>query len=150
MWRFSSIAFRQPRALLRAGQGVLSLERSPAWGRQRKVWGSAFVALLLAAGVQARAESWPMFRGGPALLGIASGRLPDKLKLLWSFKTGGPVKSSAAIGEKQWSFKTGSAVESSPLVLDGKVFFGSADSSLYALEAATGKQVWKYDTGDKI
>ena len=42
------------------------------------------------------AEDWPMFRGGPALLGIAGGSLSRELKLLWSFKTGGPVKSSAA------------------------------------------------------
>src|SRR5437667_3957324 len=33
----------------------------------------------------------------PALTGVAAGTLPDKLSLLWSFKTGGPVKSSAAI-----------------------------------------------------
>jgi outer membrane protein assembly factor BamB len=115
--------------------------------------------------------SWPMFRGNPALTGVAVGALPDKLSLLWSFKTGGPVKSSAAIvdgrvfigsgdsnvfalelssGKKNWAAKTGGPVDSSPLVLDGKVFFGSTDNSLYAVDAATGKQLWKYETGDKI
>src|SRR6267378_1461805 len=115
--------------------------------------------------------NWLMFRGNPALTGVASGTLPDKLSLLWSFKTGGPVKSSAAIvdghvfigsgdgnvyaldltsGKKIWAAKTGGPVDSSPLVLDGKVFFGSTDNSLYAVEAASGKPVWKYQTGDKI
>src|SRR5881396_4137925 len=114
---------------------------------------------------------WPMFRGNPALTGIASGTLPDKLSLLWSFKTGGPVKSSAAVvdghvfigsgdgnvyaldlasGKKGWAARTGGPVDSSPLVLDGKVFFGSTDNSLRAVEAGGGKPVWKYETGDKI
>src|SRR6266545_6425976 len=91
----------------------------------------------------AAGAGWPMFRGNPALTGVAAGTLPEKLSLLWSFKTGGPVKSSAAIvggrvfigsgdshvyaldlatGKKTWAAKTGGAVESSPLVLDGKVF----------------------------
>src|SRR5438067_2541156 len=119
----------------------------------------------------APAAGWPMFRGGPALLGVASGSLPEKLNLVWSFKTGGPVKSSAAIeegrvfigsqdgnvygldfakGNKLWTFKTGGPVESSPLVMEGKVFVGSSDGALYALEASTGKMMWKYETGDKI
>jgi len=112
-----------------------------------------------------------MFRGEPALLGVARNSLPSKLDLLWSFKTTGPVKSSAAIvagrvfvgsndgnvyaldfsdGHKLWAFKTAGAVESSPLVLEGKVFVGSTDASLYALAADTGKQLWKYETGEKI
>jgi outer membrane protein assembly factor BamB len=115
--------------------------------------------------------SWPMFRGGPSLLGVAAGSIDPKLSLLWSFKTEGPVKSSAAIvgqrvfigsddgnvyglnladGRKLWSYKTAGPVESSPLVLDGKVYVGSSDAWLYALDADTGKLVWKYETGDKI
>ena len=44
-----------------------------------------------------RAADWPMYRGGPDLNGLAAGSLPTKPVLLWSFKTHGPVKSSAAI-----------------------------------------------------
>src|SRR5437879_7978735 len=107
------------------------------------------------AGASAQAADWPMFRGGPALLGVAEGSLPDKLSLLWTFKTGGAVKSSAAIaqgkvfvgsgdemvyaldfanGKNVWTFKTGGAVESSPLVLEQRVYVGSSDGALYALE----------------
>jgi outer membrane protein assembly factor BamB len=117
-----------------------------------------------------RAADWPMFRGGQALNGVAEGALPDKLALLWAFKTGGPVRSSAAIvsgqvfigsndgslyalglvdGRKAWTLKTEGAVESSPLVLEGKVFVGSSDGTLYALDTH-GKLVWKYATGEKI
>ncbi len=136
---------------------------------------SLAIGLVLAAGLCAAptifAADWTMFRGSQALLGIAPGALPEKLDLLWSFKTQGPVKSSAAIvggrvfigsddghlyaldvatGKVVWSAKTDGGIESSPLVLDGRVFVGSSDSSLYAFEAATGKVVWKYATGDKI
>src|ERR1035441_983053 len=112
-----------------------------------------------------------MFRGGPALAGVAAGSLPERLELLWTFKTGGPVKSSAAIvqdrgfigsddgnvyalgladGKKIWAFKTCGGVESSRVVVQDKVFVGSSDAFLYALEARTGKLVWKHETGDKI
>ncbi len=112
-----------------------------------------------------------MFRGGPALTGVAAGELPDKPVLLWTFKTQGLVKSSAAIvggrafigssdrnvyalevatGKKLWAFDAGGAVESSPLVFGGRVFVGSSDANFYCLDAATGKQLWKYTTGSKI
>ncbi|MEQ2009531.1 MAG: PQQ-binding-like beta-propeller repeat protein, partial [Limisphaerales bacterium] len=114
---------------------------------------------------------WPQFRGGPELRGVAAGKLADKLDLLWSFKTGGPVKSSAAIvggnvfvgsddgflyslslatGKTNWAFKTGGNVESSPLVHEGRVFFGSDEAMFYALDAKSGKQVWKFPIGDKM
>src|SRR5436190_2165635 len=44
---------------------------------------------------------WPMFRGSPALVGIASGKLDSQLTLLWSFKTEKPVKSSPAISNNR-------------------------------------------------
>jgi len=118
------------------------------------------------------ASSWPMFRGTQDLAGVAQGSLREPLKLRWSFKTGGPVKSSAAIdagkvfigsddgsvyaldlatGNQLWSFKTGAeAVESSPLALNGAVYVGSGDGKLYALDAATGVLKWSYACGDKI
>ena len=126
----------------------------------------------LAAGIAvAPAADWPMYRGQPDLSGVASGKLPDQPTLLWSFKTQGPVKSSAAIVEQRvfvgssdqqlyaldlasgklvWAFTNSDAIESSPLVLNGKIFVGSSDANLYALDAATGKELWKYQTGDKI
>jgi len=112
-----------------------------------------------------------MFRGGPGLLGVAPGKLPDSPTLRWRFKTGGPVKSSAAIGagrvfvgsddgkvyaldleegQKVWEYATEGAVEASPLLVRGTVFVGSSDSHLYALDADTGKLKWKHETGDKI
>src|SRR4051794_26116919 len=56
-------------------------------------------------------------------LRTATGKLPDKLKLLWKFKSRGPVVSSA-------------------LVAGGRVFFGSDDGNVYALKQATGTKIW--------
>lgn len=123
-----------------------------------------------AEGLATRTE-WPMFRGSPGLSGVSPATLPDTLSLVWSHKTGGPVKSSAAIvggrvfigsddkqlhaldqktGRPLWTFPTQGEIESSPLVLDGRVYFGSSDGSVYAVEAATGKKIWSYATGDKV
>lgn len=43
-------------------------------------------------------------------------------------------------GEEVWSFETGSVVRSSPTVIDGIVYVGSADSNVYALDAADGSE----------
>ena len=45
-------------------------------------------------------------------------------------------------------FKTGDVVHSSPALLDGTVFIGSWDTYLYALDAATGKEKWRFKTGE--
>jgi hypothetical protein len=139
----------------------------------------ATTAVVVVAGVQqasgagavATYKSWPMHRGGPELLGVAPGRLPASLKLLWKFKTDDVITSSAAIvdgkvyvgshngkvyalnftnGGRLWEHETDGPIESSPLVLGDKVYIGSSDGFLYALDAATGKPAWKFETEDKI
>jgi outer membrane protein assembly factor BamB len=74
---------------------------------------------------------WPMFHGGPSLRGVASGTLADSLTLLWKFKTGAEVKSSPAISE-------------------GRVFVGSSDKNVYALDLQTGNKLWSYTTDDSV
>jgi outer membrane protein assembly factor BamB len=119
----------------------------------------------------APSADWPMYRGGPSLAGVAAGSLPEKPDLMWTFKGGDAIHSSAAIvggrvyvgcsdsnvyalnladGKKLWSYQTAGEVESSPLILNGRVYVGSADAFLYALEADSGKFLWKYETGDRI
>jgi eukaryotic-like serine/threonine-protein kinase len=153
---------------VRRRQGLLGQRWLPIAAMALGLFQAAAAA---AAPPQPGINAWPMFRGSPGLVGVAGGKLPDSLALQWTFKTEGPVKSSAAIdagrvfvgsddgqlyaldlatGKKVWAFKTEGPVESSPLVLNGRVFFGSTDAFLYAVDARTGSQVWKYETGDKI
>lgn len=39
---------------------------------------------------------------------------------------------------------------SSPVVVDGIVYFGSGDTNIYALDAASGQLKWKFKTGDAV
>src|SRR6476659_827834 len=95
--------------------------------RGKTSWGGSllcafFGAVAVAASASSPAPStadWPMFRGSPALVGVASGTLEPKLSLLWTFKTGKPVKSS-------------------PAIVGNRVFVGSDDDNLYAIDVATG------------
>lgn len=43
----------------------------------------------------------------------------------------------------KWSFKAGNAIRSTPLILGNKVFVGSADNYLYALDNS-GSVIWKF------
>ena len=80
----------------------------------------------------------------------------------------------AATGQLKWKFQTGGerrfaakhlhgaepAAEtmpdpfdfylSSPVVWNGGVYFGSGDTNVYALEAASGNLKWKFKTGDVV
>jgi outer membrane protein assembly factor BamB len=58
---------------------------------------------------------------------------------------GGMLAVDGATGHLQWSHQTPS-VASSPSVADGTVYFGCADSKVYALHAATGTLKWSFAT----
>ncbi len=87
------------------------------------------LCVALSAGAQAPApgDAWPMFRGSPALWGVSGTQLPKVLKL-------------------RWSYQAKDSLESSPAIVDGTVYVGSMDSHLYAIELATGKVRWQYQT----
>ena len=114
---------------------------------------------------------WPMYRGGPPLLGVAEGQLANELSLRWTFETGGSVRSSAAIrdgivyigsddgkvyaidmrtGNDVWSYSTTDSVESTPCLIDDRLVVGSADGFLYCLDRRTGELRWKYEADDRI
>src|SRR5688572_23335337 len=94
------------------------------------------VAVALAAPIAADGQARPdvslMFRGTPTHTGVANAPL---------FNGQGGVK---------WRFQTRSTVRSSPAVTATRVFIGSGDSTLYALDRATGKLVWKFDAGSPV
>src|SRR6188508_443201 len=88
-------------------------------------------SLLLALTLASAAADWPMYRGAPSLAGVTTETLPAKLGPLWSFKTGGPVKSS-------------------PAIVGERVFVGSDDGHVYALDLASGKKLWAFKTGGPV
>ncbi|MBM3934038.1 MAG: hypothetical protein FJ319_07020 [SAR202 cluster bacterium] len=55
-------------------------------------------------------------------------------------------------GREVWSTSVGGGhpFVGSPAVADGKVLIGSNDHHLYALDAASGSQVWRFKTGNMV
>ncbi|MDX1565977.1 MAG: PQQ-binding-like beta-propeller repeat protein [Phycisphaeraceae bacterium] len=113
---------------------------------------------------------WPQFRGGASNRGLSPHPLPEKLSLRWSYKTGGPVQSSAVIahgrayigagdgklhainlasGKADWTYETEGDVEAPPLVHGDQIFIGATDGFFYALNR-DGTLAWKAETNGKI
>ncbi len=142
------------------------------------------VLTLLCFGVHLLADesdsSWPSFRNGNSLQGIASSVLPETLELRWKVQLGEMIKSTAAIvngrvyvgvlsgellcldlqtGERLWTYKTVEQVDpnsfapgfkASPLVTSVGVFIGDEDGVFHAVDRETGKKLWTFETTAEI
>lgn len=45
-----------------------------------------------------------------------------------------------------WKFQTGAGIYSSPVVNSNRIYFGSSDRHLYAVDKTSGRQIWKFET----
>src|SRR5882757_8970036 len=90
---------------------------------------SAVVCLLPLAGLPADS---PSFRGGSEHPGVYN------------------ASPLAKFAQLKWTFSSHGKVFSSPAVSGATMFFGSTDHFLYALDLASGKQNWKFETGSGI
>jgi outer membrane protein assembly factor BamB len=57
---------------------------------------------------------------------------------------------NASTGALLWTFATGGTVRSSPTVASGVVYIASNDGELFALNASTGARLWTFTSGDVI
>ena len=117
--------------------------------------------------------SSPVVSGNLVLLGSADGHVYafDRANgnVRWRFATNGPVYGSAAVakgvaaiasgdgvvyglsvkeGALRWKFELArgpSSFAQSPAATDGRrIFIGAWDQNVYALDAATGRETWRY------
>jgi outer membrane protein assembly factor BamB len=79
--------------------------------------------------VQKFGGQWPVFRGNAQATGVADGKLPDQLDLLWKYTV-----------DK-------GAFEATPAIVDGVVYIGDMDGTFYALDLQSGQPRWKFDYG---
>lgn len=114
---------------------------------------------------------WTSFRGNPQLTGVANAQLPEKLELLWTFKAGDMIESTAAIvdnvvylaaldgvlyaidaqnGKSMWTYNTESSIKSSPSYQNGVIYFGDGDGIFHAVDIATRKMKWQFTTEGEI
>lgn len=114
---------------------------------------------------------WPVFRGNSQLTGLAEGKLPDKLKLAWTFQAEDAILSTPVIagnkayvssmdghlyavdlhaGKEIWRFGADDELEASPLLYKNVVYVGSSNGTFYAIDAETGQSRWTFDKAGKI
>jgi outer membrane protein assembly factor BamB len=123
-------------------------------------------ALELASGTQkwkfkteARVVSSPAVENGVVYFGSYDGNFyavdAASGQLKWKFATPGERRFAAK--HLHGSLPAGETMPdpfdcytSSPVVSGGKVYFGSGDGNVYALDAATGAVKWKFQTGDVV
>src|SRR5947209_19919747 len=89
---------------------------------------SGLYLLLLPVCLTSVAEAQSMLRGNPAHTGVYAGPAPRQFHRV------------------KWKFPTGSRVVGSPVMQDNVIYFGSDDGNVYALEAESGRQIWKVTT----
>ncbi len=90
-------------------------------------------AALAATAAQAQDAEWPMYGGAPgeahfSPLTQINDENVGELRPAWFFE-----------------YDTQRGQEGEPVVVDGVMYVSTAWSKVYALDAATGEQVWKYD-----
>ena len=73
-----------------------------------------------------------MFRGDAAHSGSYAGSVPRQFHRI------------------KWKFPTGNRIVSSPVLSDKVLYFGGDDGNVYAVDAATGRQIWKRSTGGPV
>jgi outer membrane protein assembly factor BamB len=75
--------------------------------------------------------SWPIFRGDRGFRGVSDDLLTLPLSLIWEYECGDSIRSS-------------------PVIREGKVYVGSDDGFLHAVDLSSGKKAWAYDTGSAV
>lgn len=90
------------------------------------------VAVLRSAAANSGDGDWGAYLGDPE---------SSHYSRLDQIHTGNVSKLAAA-----WTFKTGSSgqVQCNPLVIDGVMYGATADLTVFAVDAATGRELWRY------
>ncbi|UCG43674.1 MAG: PQQ-like beta-propeller repeat protein [candidate division WOR-3 bacterium] len=152
------------------GDGVLDTTPEHPSGQpanEQHAWSvpDSYILKVQAVDATGLASGW----SDPAVVRISDPYGPGTL--LWSYGTGGDVRSSPAIGPdgvvyvgsldsclhavnpdgtEKWRFKTAGFVVSTPaLADDGTVYFGSLDGKVYAV-SPDGTKRWEFATGGEV
>jgi len=142
---------------------------SAAWHEGAVIFGSDDGHLYAVDAASGR-QRWMVRTGGP----VASSPAVAAGRVYVVSDDGRLYAVEAATGEVAWKFVTGGerrfeakglhgmqplsqtfpdmhdVYRSSPVVVDGTVYFGSGDTHVYAVNAATGALRWKFRTGDVV
>jgi outer membrane protein assembly factor BamB len=112
------------------------------------------------------ADDWPAYRRDNARSVVTNHTTPAKMKQRWEWKppaslipsapvtagnlvihagTDGAIRAlDAESGKLKWTAYTGGPMKYPPAVWNHRVYAGSGDGWVYCLEAATGRQLWRF------
>lgn len=99
----------------------------------------------LASAGAAQAQQWPVYGGDPGGARYSAARQIDAsnvadLRPAWTFHTG----DAARLAEPRFRR---SSFETTPVLAEGKLFLCTPFNAAIALDAATGREVWRHDAG---
>ncbi len=115
--------------------------------------------------LERRDHDWPTYRGGHDRSDLRRAALPTQVKRMWTrtisegilptapvaagdlvfvADRGGAVQAFDSSGALAWKTYVGGPIYYPPDVAAGRVFVGSADGRVHALEARTGRRLWSY------
>ena len=109
---------------------------------------------------------WPAYRGGNARSGGTNVAAPAELSKVWVFQPRVKLRPTAATAagglvffagddgkvraidpvtaDLKWTYLTDGPILQPPAIRDGRAYVGSGDGHVYALEAATGRLLWRF------
>jgi outer membrane protein assembly factor BamB len=123
--------------MLKIGYAALAPERAepaapaPDPATIEPVRGPAYAAIKERKSGIANAADWPTYRHDAARSGIAGVGVPSALDVAWTTDLGGPLTS--------------------PVVAGGLLVVAGKDAhAVHALDAATGRRVWRFTAGGRI
>jgi outer membrane protein assembly factor BamB len=110
---------------------------------------------------------WTTYQGNNRRMSHTNVNIPEEIETKWSIDVTtsmptapvvagdmvfvadrkGVVQAIDANGEQKWKIYTGGAIYFPPAVARGRVYVGSADGWVYALEAVTGRRLWRFRVG---
>jgi len=101
------------------------------------------VCVLLAVGASGQSD-WPTYGHDPggmrfSPLSQINTENVSHLRRAWTYHTGELPAVSGSRGERQTAFET------TPLVVDGVLYLSTAANRIIALDAASGRELWKFD-----
>ncbi len=110
-------------------------------------------------------NDWPAYQHDNARSSFTRQTVPNSVKLAWQYPVvraqlptapivvgdivfvadrSGTVQAIGNDGKQIWSVRTGGPIYYPPTFDSGRLFVGSADGRVYALEAASGRLLWSY------
>ncbi|MCF8224319.1 MAG: PQQ-binding-like beta-propeller repeat protein [Bacteroidales bacterium] len=132
--------------------------------------GSIFLLVFVLTGNLYPQQCWSGFRGDNNFSGRTAANLPEDPEMLWNFKTDDAIRAAPVVcdgiivvgsvdgnlygitmqGNLKWKINTGNGIEAPALIDRGIAYVGNLDGKVFAVEVATGKTVWTYETEGQI